>query len=371
MKVFVSSLISGFGHERQACRGAITALRHEPVMAEDFGASPHSPQVSCLQGLRSADLVVLVLGQSYGQPQPGSGLSATHEEYREAKGRKPVIAFVQESMTPEPQQAAFIREVQEWENGLFRVGFRAPDDLRDELIRALHDYDLARAVGTVDPKALVQRAKELLPKDERHSSRVAAISLAVAGGPQQQILRPAEIEAPVLGEALHREALFGARIFFRNLGVETGMDGDSLVLEQQGGGRIQLEEDGAIVLRIALEEADQRRNNHISFPAVIEETVLASITAGLNYASWLLDHVDPTQRLSHIVCAVQIEASDYMAWRTQREQDASPNGGTMSIYRNEQREPVSLHKPRPALRLDRQRIAEDLLVPLRRQWKRS
>jgi hypothetical protein len=75
--------------------------------------------------------------------------------------------------------------------------------------------------------------------------------------------------------------------------------------------------------------------------------------------------------LSHIVCAVQIEASDYMAWRTQREQDASPNGGTMSIYRNEQREPVSLHKPRPALRLDRQRIAEDLLVPLRRQWKRS
>jgi hypothetical protein len=57
-------------------------------------------------------------------------------------------------MTPESQKAEFIREVQGWENGLFRAGFRALDDLRDALIWALHDYDLARAAGTVDPKAL-------------------------------------------------------------------------------------------------------------------------------------------------------------------------------------------------------------------------
>jgi hypothetical protein len=36
---------------------------------------------------------------------------------------------------------------------------------------------------------------------------------------------------------------------------------------------------------------------------------------------------------------------------------------------DEDRPPVSLHEPRPALRLDRHRLAEDLLVPLRRQWK--
>jgi hypothetical protein len=89
--------------------------------------------------LRGADLVVPVLGQSYGAPQPGSGLSATHEEYREARGRKPVLAFVQEGVTPDPQQAEFIREVQSWENGLFRAGFQGPQDLRDALVRALHD----------------------------------------------------------------------------------------------------------------------------------------------------------------------------------------------------------------------------------------
>lgn len=59
-----------------------------------------------------------------------------------------------------------------------------------------------------------------------------------------------------------------------------------------------------------------------------------------------------------------------MGWRTQKQQDDSPKGGLVSMYGNEERRPVSLHNPRPALRLDRQRLAEDLLVPLRRQWKR-
>jgi hypothetical protein len=109
--------------------------------------------------------------------------------------------------------------------------------------------------------------------------------------------------------------------------------------------------------------------SHTSFPAIIEETLLARITAGLGYASWLLDHVDPTQRLTHVAFAAQLEAGDFMAWRTQREQDASPNGGTVSMFGNNVRKPVALQKPRAALRLDRQRLAEDLLVPLRRQWK--
>jgi hypothetical protein len=88
---------------------------------------------------------------------------------------------------------------------------------------------------------------------------------------------------------------------------------------------------------------------------------------GLAPPEWRL----PESGQTGIACAAQLEAGDFMAWRTQREQDASPNGGTMSMSSNDARTPVSLHKPRAALRLDRQRLAEDLLVPLRRQWKRS
>lgn len=43
MKVFISSLISGFEEFRSAARDAVRQLGHEPVMAEDFGAQPASP----------------------------------------------------------------------------------------------------------------------------------------------------------------------------------------------------------------------------------------------------------------------------------------------------------------------------------------
>jgi hypothetical protein len=84
MKIFISSLITGMEQIRTAARNAITILGHEPVVAEDFGALPHTPQVACLDGLRRSAAVVLILGARYGAKQI-SGLSATHEEYREAR----------------------------------------------------------------------------------------------------------------------------------------------------------------------------------------------------------------------------------------------------------------------------------------------
>lgn len=349
----------------------MTTLRHQPVMAEDFGAQPQSPQIACLQGLRSADVVVLVLGEQYGAVQQGSGLSATHEEYRDARGRKPVIAFVQDGISPVVEQATFISEVQGWEGGLFRGNFRYPDDLRDSLIRALHDYELASAAGPLDPAALVAHALALLPAQERNVVRGPHLALSVVGGPVQTLLRPSEIEAASLAEALHQAALFGEhRVFNGGLGVETGIEGTALVLTQKDGGRVQLDEEGAILLRLPLTNASDDRRQSFGLSSIIEETVQARIVAALGYANWLLERFDSTQRLTYVAVATRLEASDHMAWRTQREQDASPTSVTIGFGYDQEKAPVHLNKPRAALRLDRQRLAEDLLVPLRRQWKR-
>lgn len=202
MKIFISSLIAGFGPERQAVKLGVTTLRHEPVMAEDFGALPTSPQIACLQGLRQSDMVILVLGGSYGAVQPGSGLSATHEEYREARQTKPVLAFVQQGVTPDPQQTAFIAEVQGWEGGLFRGGFNDPADLQSGVIRALHDNAVATVLGAVDPDELTRRAAALIPSENRSTVSTTSLDLAVAAGPTQRILRPVEIEAPALADSI-------------------------------------------------------------------------------------------------------------------------------------------------------------------------
>lgn len=89
----ISSVIAGMEEYRAAAREAAESLGYIVIAAEDFGASPSSPQQVCLAGVRDADVVVLLLGARYGTPQR-SGLSPTHEEYREARGRKPVLVFV-------------------------------------------------------------------------------------------------------------------------------------------------------------------------------------------------------------------------------------------------------------------------------------
>ena len=236
MKIFVSSLIGSMEPIRAAARSAVTTLGHDPVMAEDFGALPHTPQIACLDGVRQAGAVVLILGSRYGAVQ-SSGLSATHEEYREARGRCPVLAFVEQGATQEPKQADFIQEVQTWDSGLIRVGFTDSAQLEREIIRSLHRLDLASASTPFDAKELLSRTLAMLP-DER-SSYGAMLSVSIAGAPAQAILRPSRIEDPALAEMLEKEALFGTfRLFERSEGTQANIDHGALILE----GKVGVEE---------------------------------------------------------------------------------------------------------------------------------
>ena len=110
MRIFLSSVISGMETYRAAAQRAAETLGHTVTMAEDFGASPFSPQQVCLGAVRDADIVMLLLGARYGTPQE-SGLSPTHEEYREARASKPVLVFLQENVSREPAQQACLDEV--------------------------------------------------------------------------------------------------------------------------------------------------------------------------------------------------------------------------------------------------------------------
>lgn len=371
MKVFISSLISGFEPFRAAARAAVTTLRHEPVMAEDFAARPTSPQITCLQGVRSADLVLLILGEHYGNVQGESGVSPTHEEFLEAKGRKNVLVFVQQGVSPDPQQTKLIADVQAWQGGYFRIGFTTADQLKDAIIQALHDYQLANAVAPLDLPALAASAAALLPdtRRNRHSGK-AMLNVAIAGGPSQRILRPAELEDPSLTKKLHQQALFSTpQLFDAEKGMSSDMEGEALVLEQEGGARILLNEHGGLLLRLPLERAQKQRDS--GFSAIIEENVVRELGTALAFANWTLEAIDPSQQLAHVAVAARIEASDYMAWRTQAEQDASPNSGTMGFGGTEHDLLLAQGTwVRAALRLEAHRLAEDLMVRLRRFWKK-
>jgi hypothetical protein len=148
VRVFVSSLISGYEPYRVAAAEAVETLGHQVVRAEDFPASPGTPQQACLGAVRDSDLVVLLIGERYGHPQP-SGLSATHEEYREARERKPVLVFVEAGVTRESAQQSFLDEVQAWATGHFRASFSSAAELKAVVLRGLHDQDADRGGAVV------------------------------------------------------------------------------------------------------------------------------------------------------------------------------------------------------------------------------
>lgn len=370
MKIFISSLIGGFEEYRAAARSAIVALRHEPVAAEDFGALTASPQIACLQGLRSSDLVILILGARYGSVQGTSGVSPTHEEFLEAKGRKPILVFVQAGVEREEQQTKFISDVSEWQTGHYRESFKTADELRNLVTGAIHNYQLANASAPLDIAALSAAAMALLPEARRNNGGGSpTLHISIVSGPMQRLLRPAELESPDLADAIHHQALFGeSKLFSKSKGVITGVHGSALAVEQERGAKIQVGEDGSLTLRLPLDRSESDRRNGFGAFAIIEEDVTRELSAALAFAAWLLDKIDPSQRVTHVAMAASIEASDYMGWRTQAEQDANPNSGTMRMG-NAKQPLSSTDRPRAALRFQATELAEDLMVPLRRQMK--
>jgi hypothetical protein len=365
MRVFISSLITGTEQLRRAAEDAVSVLGHEPVMAEDFGALPSSPQVACLDGVRHSAAVILILGDRYGSKQ-AAGLSATHEEFREARDRCPVLVFIQSGVKPEPDQATFIKEVEEWGSGLMRDSFTTPAELKDKVTRALHRLEVAMATAPFDPNEVLARALAVFPRDDRYSHRGETLTVALFGGPSQTILRPSEMEDPSLAEKLEQQALYGTtRLFVRGEGTASGIEDDKLVIKQDGREArfIQLDGQGGIVIRLPLARDPENRLN-----VIVTEAVQEHLQQVLRYAIWLLDEIDATQRLSHLVVVASVAGGLGMV--TRAELRASPNSLSMSGFGNQNPGPVHLTPPyvtRPALSQNMERIVSDLVTLLRRQ----
>jgi hypothetical protein len=362
MKIFISSLIESLKGERTAAKQAINDLGHDAVMAEDFQSQPRSSQVACLDGVRQSSAVVLILGGAYGARQP-SGLSATHEEYREARAiQRQVFAFISDG-DRDPSQQEFVREIEHWQTGLFRKSFRTPEELRAKIVRALHEWAIASATAPLDPKELLQRALDNLPKDRygRQSGR-PLLELSIAAGPSQPVLRPSELEAPKLAKDLQKEAIFGDQpIFNPKAGSQAEMEDDFPVISQERGPMVRLDTQGSMVLQLVVAQDDHGMS-------IVEEDVAGITTAGLAYAAWVLDRVDPTYRLSHIVVVASIKGTGFAGWKTRSEHQANPNRSFMRM--NDEPAIVHLtppHRVRSALISDAEGLTADLITLLRRQ----
>jgi hypothetical protein len=371
VKVFISSVIAGFEAHRDATVQAARSLGHQVIRAEDFGASPASPQQVCLQGVRDADVVVLLLGARYGSPQ-ASGLSPTHEEFREARDLRPVLVFVQKGIAREAKQEEFISEARSWSTGNYTADFTTPDDLRMVMTRALHQYELSLAAGSADVSDMLTRANQLIAS--AHAVHSPNLCLAIVGGPNQQVIRPSELSDAVLSNVLKREAQFGPFAIFddEHGAAATVLDSDLIVSQAASQSSLVLNESGTI--RIIQPAVRKRNALAAELSALIEEDIMSRLVRGMGFAGWTLEKIDPLHRITDIVVAAAILQANYLGWQTQSEHAASPHMTSISP-RSMTAEQVPVHLTparlnRAALIHDSARIAEDLTVLLRRSFGR-
>ena len=102
---------------------------------------------------------------------------------------------------------------------------------------------------------------------------------------------------------------------------------------------------------------------------VLSLTFVLKLTTAIAYADWIIEQIDSTQRLTEVAIAVSNQASDYMRWRTQAEDDASPCSGQVRMGQKVDLQPIYIDRRRAALRYEAKMLEEDLMVPLRRQRK--
>ncbi|MGJ9425287.1 DUF4062 domain-containing protein [Nesterenkonia halotolerans] len=152
MRVFISSVKSGLEDERRVLPGLIRALGHTPVMFEDFGAQVDPSREACLNGVRSSDVYLLILGPHYGYRFPETGQSATHDELVEARRRSiDTIVFRKNGIEPDSDQADFISQVGDYSRGAFWADYAESTDLQTKVAAAIRQLENAPSPLTYEP----------------------------------------------------------------------------------------------------------------------------------------------------------------------------------------------------------------------------
>ena len=366
MKVFISSVVSGFEEFRDAAGSAIRSLGYAALRAEDFHASPSSPKQACLEGVRGADLTILLLGGRYGAKQ-ASGLSATHEEYREARQHRRVQAFVQEGVEREPDQAALVHEVRQWETGHLTVDFTTEDELQSAVTLALHRQAVSAATSPIDEQELLAQAKGVLSASTT-SQLGPQLTLSLAMGPSQQILRPSVLEDREFARRLQHQILFGPHeLFAIEAGTQTNLRGGWLVLSQEMES-VGINSAGNIVIH----QSAVTQRNHYELQALIEEDIEEKLVSALVFAAAVLDQIDSAKRLSHVVAVAALTRLGHAPWRTRAEHARSPSSGTLRTGGDSAIAYLTPSiRPRVEIGQRSRDLAQDLMVLLRRQLAKS
>jgi len=142
-QIFIASRFEEFSALRGLLRERINSFQGLPLQAIDLNdnaAGPRPALSRCLGELKSAEVMILLVGETYGGSPPGAELSFTHLEYRAAideNSQTVVLPFFigasyadkLATLSPDPKLAAWQREILDNHTSAFYSGTDTPGEL--------------------------------------------------------------------------------------------------------------------------------------------------------------------------------------------------------------------------------------------------
>lgn len=361
-RIFISSVMRDFAAERDTARAAVSSLRLQPVMAEDFGAQPYSPQIACLEGVRSSDVYLGVFGSRYGS-RTASGKSATEEEFDEALARGvPILCFVQ-SGEKEPELEAFLQRVRQYETGFLVARFTTPAELTLGVVQALNDQFGRPGVATIDAtgaSALFERYRwGGLPDPRgapRHHTWLGTVAVPERQG--ESYLSYLEFGREQFRDQVLQPALFGTTAIFRHAsGTQAREEADALVFEQIDPdwnnvlASLEVHSDGALVYGLAL-GLDQPQDRMIQMYVIDEDEVERVLRGFVAFANAFFGGLEQSPLIANVFLGMSVSEIESKAFG--RYPGADPTQMTIPEHRLE--DPLRI--PQPPLRVARAALAD-------------
>lgn len=353
--VFISSIQSGFEDVRGGARAGVENFGHRAVMAETIGAAAGSPQRALLDRVAAADIFLLLIGPRYGARQ-ASGVSATEEEFEEARREGKPILVLRQNGELEAEQEEFLRRATGgWEGGILYDRFRDANDVGLAVVRALRNLEARGTRAELEPAATA-RAQELGvgARGDGYGHGAASARVVLVPLLRQRLLDAVALEDPALTDELAGSAR-AARLVSQSQSIDARVTAAGITLtageRRSAGLTISVGANGEIVAEASVAGDDQNFGSMRVVPERLEEAIRSAIA----FAESVWQRVDPRGQVEEVAAMVAIPEAQHRSWGRGR-------GGSSISMRGMFSMPETAIAPKPALVVRRADLARDETV---------
>lgn len=298
-RVFVSSVMTGFEPYRVAAKSAIAAANADPILAEDYPSLSSSPRSACLDGVRSCDALVLIIGDRGGWVAP-SGKLVVEEELEEAeKSGLSVLVFIQATKRDESAEA-LVKRISDYTAGYFRKTFTSPESLTAEVKKTTES--IVRTKGDTHLNSVRDAFSEMPTLGDQTSLR-----FVIASSRNEEVVDPVTLDSVAFKNRLMEIAhQANVALFSYEIAKATAVHVNSLVIAQEDSRRrgfvdnaqLEVTSNGTILIDANVTNRLPSGQSHSmqEYYEIVEEDVRERLRAFFSFCRAFWEQTDPYMR---------------------------------------------------------------------------